>query len=392
MQAQTHSKLHSDLCVVVRKHDPPQHRPAAHPLVIMWESASAAKTVSILLSFRTRDSPMEMLFLHLGPSIAVGQEPPFCLQVTFHTDRLDVAPQHDNALAICAKLAMEASDWVIHRLELADIEDSPADFQIAAKISYDAAVLREEARQQKEKDLAMRAFRLLERLKSGQKRKRQSKDFHAQKVARQNAPSRVEAGDTSPSRLSQGSSWSDHSDWAGSAGEEDQDPWRPLGFDLKDGTLEFEIADLAADTEQAVISTEEGPSSDPGASGRACPAGKPKRQLQKRGIPWGPFLLSPIVPKGGQTGWGAICGLHRNRGDPSGARCKKAMNLSGLDHSTCLLRLKRWLLAGLDEEFSAQNARSDHVAMGGAGLKDFAEGKTEEEMDEAILRYVHGIA
>lgn len=66
--------------------------------------------------------------------------------------------------------------------------------------------------------------------------------------------------------------------------------------------------------------------------------------------------------------------------------------LSGLDHSTCLLRLKRWLLAGLDEEFSAQNARSDHVAMGGAGLKDFAEGKTEEEMDEAILRYVRGIA
>lgn len=104
------------------------------------------------------------------------------------------------------------------------------------------------------------------------------------------------------------------------------------------------------------------------ASGRAVQSAKSKRVVQKRGVRWGPFLLSPIVPQGGQTGWGAICGLHHNRGDGSGSRCKKALSMGRLSHSACILRLKRWLLAGLnDAELSVQNARSDHVAMIGHG-------------------------
>ena len=59
-----------------------------------------------------------------------------------------------------------------------------------------------------------------------------------------------------------------------------------------------------------------------------------------------------------------------------------------LSHSACILRLKRWLLAGLnDAELSVQNARSDHVAMGGPGLQAFAEGPSEEEMDEKIRKF-----
>ena len=125
------------------------------------------------------------------------------------------------------------------------------------------------------------------------------------------------------------------------------------------------------------------------ASGRAVQSAKSKGVVQKRGVRWGPFLLSPIVPQGGQTGWGAICGLHHNRGDGSGSRCKKALSMGRLSHSACILRLKRWLLAGLnDAELSVQNARSDHVAMGGPGLQAFAEeGPSEEEMDEKIRQY-----
>ena len=124
------------------------------------------------------------------------------------------------------------------------------------------------------------------------------------------------------------------------------------------------------------------------ASGRAVQSANSKRVVQKRGVRWGAFLLSPIVPQGGQTGWGAICGLHHNRGDGSGSRCKKALSMGRLSHSACILRLKRWLLAGLnDAELSVQNARSDHVAMGGPGLQAFAEGPSEEEMDEKIRQY-----
>ena len=70
------------------------------------------------------------------------------------------------------------------------------------------------------------------------------------------------------------------------------------------------------------------------------------------------------------------------------ARCKKALSMGRLSHSACILRLKRWLLAGLnDAELSVQNARSDHVAMGGPGLQAFAEGPSEEEIDEKIRQY-----
>ena len=171
-----------------KKHDPPRNRPAADPLVIMWESASLAKTVSVLLAFRTMDSPMDMLFLRLGPNVGLIEEPPFSLRVPYYADRLDAAPLHDNDLAICAQLALEAGDWVIHRLELAGIDDDPSEFRIARKISYDAEHLQEEARQQKENNLAMRAFRLMERLKSGQKRQRRPWGPQAAQRKRDNLP------------------------------------------------------------------------------------------------------------------------------------------------------------------------------------------------------------
>lgn len=383
------------------KHDPPRNRPAADPLVIMWESASLAKTVSVLLAFRTMDSPMDMLFLRLGPNVGLIEEPPFSLRVPYYADRLDAAPLHDNDLAICAQLALEAGDWVIHRLELAGIDDDPSEFRIARKISYDAEHLQEEARQQKENDLAMRAFRLMERLKSGQKRQRRPRGPQpSTKKARQTAMPCDEQGELSPSRLSE-ESWSEDSEWAGSAGEEDQDPWMPLDLNLGAEKLDICGSDSAADVSavgRGLPSSElgfKGSSTESfagiavdAASGRAVQSAKSKRVVQKRGVRWGPFLLSPIVPQGGQTGWGAICGLHHNRGDGSGSRCKKALSMGRLSHSACILRLKRWLLAGLnDAELSVQNARSDHVAMGGPGLQAFAEGPSEEEMDEKIRQY-----
>ena len=142
------------------------------------------------------------------------------------------APLYDNDLAICAQLALEAGDWVIHRLELAGIDDDPSEFRIARKISYDAEHLQEEARQQKENDLAMWAFRLMERLKSGPKRQRRPRGPQpSTKKARQTAMPCDEQGELSPSRLSE-ESWSEDSEWAGSAGEEDQDPWMPLDLNL----------------------------------------------------------------------------------------------------------------------------------------------------------------
>ena len=58
-----------------------------------------------------------------------------------------------------------------------------------------------------------------------------------------------------------------------------------------------------------------------------------------------------------------------------------------LDDETCLLRLKRWLYAGLsDEGFPVQAQRRHHVGLGGPHLQQFADGPDEAET-ATIFRY-----
>ena len=55
---------------------------------------------------------------------------------------------------------------------------------------------------------------------------------------------------------------------------------------------------------------------------------------------------------------------------------------------TCLLRLKRWLYAGLsDEGFPVQAQRRHHVGLGGPHLQQFADGPDEAEMDAVVAAY-----
>ena len=47
-----------------------------------------------------------------------------------------------------------------------------------------------------------------------------------------------------------------------------------------------------------------------------------------------------------------------------------------------MLRLKRWLIAGLDDsDWEEDRRRTMHVSLGGKFLQDFAEGLSEEACD-----------
>ena len=53
-----------------------------------------------------------------------------------------------------------------------------------------------------------------------------------------------------------------------------------------------------------------------------------------------------------------------------------------------MLRLKRWLFAGLnDEGWPLHAQRQHHVRMGGLHLQDFASGLSEQELDRRITVY-----
>ena len=82
-------------------------------------------------------------------------------------------------------------------------------------------------------------------------------------------------------------------------------------------------------------------------------------------------------------GCGATCGGHVDEeGDT--ATCKKqvAFGKSGLTTRDLILRLKRWLIAGLDDShWDEEGRRSTHVSQGGRFMHDFAGGLSEEDCD-----------
>ena len=83
-------------------------------------------------------------------------------------------------------------------------------------------------------------------------------------------------------------------------------------------------------------------------------------------------------------GCGATCGGHVDEeGDT--ATCKKqvAFGKSGLTTRDLILRLTRWLIAGLDDShWDEEGQRSFHVNQGGRFMHEFAVGLSEEDCDK----------
>ena len=82
-------------------------------------------------------------------------------------------------------------------------------------------------------------------------------------------------------------------------------------------------------------------------------------------------------------GIGGNCGCHTDTG--SAAECKKNVTIgrSGLSLDVLRLRMKRWLVAGIDDAaWDSGKKKTHHVGMGGKFLKEFAEGLTEAQCDQ----------
>ena len=83
-------------------------------------------------------------------------------------------------------------------------------------------------------------------------------------------------------------------------------------------------------------------------------------------------------------GVGSCCKDHDAPGHP-GRVCKKNVTIgrSALLYETLRLRMKRWLIVGLDdiEWEEEEDKQAKHMSMGGLHLVDFAEGLSEEDCD-----------
>ena len=64
--------------------------------------------------------------------------------------------------------------------------------------------------------------------------------------------------------------------------------------------------------------------------------------------------------------------------------CKKlaTMGTSGRSYDVLMLRMKRWLIAGIDsDDWEEGSKQSHHVGMGGRHMCEFADGLSEEQCD-----------
>ncbi|CAE7518745.1 unnamed protein product [Symbiodinium sp. CCMP2592] len=107
--------------------------------------------------------------------------------------------------------------------------------------------------------------------------------------------------------------------------------------------------------------------------------------VQHRATTWGCFTIGRHTSKFFGDGWVATCGMHHNSDDKTGVVCRKVLPVQNLTEAECKLRLKRWLVAGLDEaSMGGSKARSLHLAKGGPRLNHFATGLPEEELDKRV--------
>ena len=104
------------------------------------------------------------------------------------------------------------------------------------------------------------------------------------------------------------------------------------------------------------------------------------------GFPWGTgdWTLAPLRDKDQNiVGYCGNCNGHHDVLRPH-IVCKKQVTIgkSGLTYETLRLRVKRWILAGIDDgDWDLSVGAAKHISLGKPYLADFADGLSEEQCD-----------
>jgi len=110
-------------------------------------------------------------------------------------------------------------------------------------------------------------------------------------------------------------------------------------------------------------------------------APRPRRERELVGEKWGPLFSIAC----GRWGMGAHCYRHNNPHDAPGTICKKMVAVPlGCSEQDMRVRLKRWLVEGLDDDDFPANARDHHIGLSEHKLANFEDGYDEPFMDRIV--------
>lgn len=396
-QRAARGRIQANIGTLVRARNPLPNQLGEGPLLLRFHGPSG-QVCDFLVAFATRTTPPECAMLQLESACSDT------LQVPRVADRAAwlAAFRTDHGVAVF--LAQIAAEWSVGVLHCGDPGRDMHRFFVVREEHFSQTDLDATRRDALRQDAALRAVRAAraqrqkakqqqrpskDRVPTSKSKKTQAKA--AQASAQEDAVASSDASEVLPDSGSE----SDGSvvTWPASDLED-------TGADVVQSlamVLGGEVATEVADRAVRSLRTEHEPAPvpDPPAPIARRPGGsRPGRSWRRRGEQWGPFTLSPIVRSadGVVTGWGAICGLHKDLGaDSQQAQCKKAASLSqragAPSEQELRLRLKRWLLTGLmdSEDWPADAMRRTHV---GLQLADLADGPSEQDMDEWMQGFV----
>ena len=334
---------------VILARGPPPTIASQEPLVLEFQSARCQAFCRVVVAYSTRKKPVEAACVRLKcVEGAVLPQGVVLRLVCEADDRGRVAMLSE--VGLCVELATLATDWALATLRLAEVEQLRY-FDVAEACAVDMVGVRRKLEEDKEVKDALAALKRMlhqeEDVSGGRGRGAGGRKGSGRGRGHGRGKGRGRRGGRDERSEPGGSSQSGAGSSAESEAETAGPPPRP--------PAEFAAA---------------------------------RRSRMRRGQVWGTapgFQLAP-VHRGGSAApvaWEAICGLHVEACCPA-LQCKKAVSCTSLSEAECQLRLKRWLVAGLDSHDWPPARRQAHLSMGGPQLSQFSEGLSLAELDAAV--------
>eukprot|EP00435_Cladocopium_sp_Y103_P068784 s554_g32.t1 len=378
--------FHKMLLELILRKGPGPDACSQEPLLLQFKSAHCEAEPCIVVAYHTRKKPIEVALAPLEPALPdVLGHYVFSMRLQQNSD--GYIPMQ-GSVEFLVGLVQHATDWEVSVLQPGPIRKL-CHFDIIGSEPISSQDLQNEIKKEAELKAAMQAVKRLPQKKrpaTSQGRGRSRKAARQGPLASARAMlAEEEAWETGSSSSASGSSSSDTDPEAAA------DAPAPLVLPAAAADVPGAAADVPAPpvVPAAAIGQPDAASGQvDAATGEGHRREARPWQNLRRGHVWGTcpaFQLAPIHADGSvaATGWGAICGRHTDPSRP-GLTCKKAMGNRGLTDEQCQLRLKRWLVQGLDDADWGPNKRESHVSMGGVQMCQFAEGLSSADLDAAV--------
>ena len=383
----TMERLRTLFWKVVLRHAPRSKTASRGPLLVAYSSRQKNECVAFAVAFHTLRAPLQAALIRLQQQedpvmAAAGILPCHCSSTVAGAPELQLQSEAE----ALGQLARVAGDWQMELLTAGPVSVLGR-FDVVARCPASGDT-EEQQPLNEEAQAALRAFELLQPKR--QKPKSKPPDSAGPGPSEEKQPrqkkSRKKAKSQSALKLLeekklQGMLQLDSESESAlmpedESASEDAPPAR-----------EIPLLEETSDQGDGPVASSSSSARDAGAQASsqvsALHAPGHKRHTKRRGEAWGIFFISPLYRSGQQVGWEALCNLHSDQHDKQGTSCKKSISqTTGVSAAECKLRLKRWLVAGLDDaKWGEDCKRSAHISLGGALLRQYAAGLSEAELD-----------